>query len=1669
MRLSKMKVTPQWMRRFLFVTCILFSIFTSSVAFSATHTAILKVTNPNSTVSDTTVLGSDGSVWTQVYVEIPALLYMQKGWLDSDLDNLRFIDVDSGNIALSHWVPPKADNNLQINHLGIWLLVRDLAAGETETIKIEMEDGGSFLANPRASVGDQTHDRTEYVAASTVFPFYGYDSWEWKWNNTNVPNPYTANTEFIDHTLYSEDDLWGDAKSDANAKTGNEFTITIHNMKFYTVTNSSAQIYFLSQAAYNQPANLNTSLGYRLYLDDYASASDDLHYTRNQFTIKLQEYDGANWVTKAQTQWQPYGNSRHIFDIKVSSGEIFLVINGRQYDFTAVSGAVSSGKYQRTDSLISGHFGYDRMLWRLCCGSDINFFTVRRFLDQEATYEVYGNADLIITDTAAASTLGQDVTEIAPDLQQFSRAVGGNTLEDYIFATYAIARSNQIIDTYQVELENRSTSASETFTWTTHNSDPSKWIVYYCDSSGNNCSQTAPSATTLAQGASTTYTIKFVPTLSALVNGSTAHLTLAVEGQGDGSFDNVRFSASTFGNLGCFWEYKAQQVVTWPGGHGYDDLLDYQVPINLTGETDLQYARADGSDIVITDDHNNILEFWIKSFDRTAGNLAAWVKVPTLTGSSGDDNLYVWWGNSNHATSRSDQQATFDLFEDWESDYADEGKVGCDDGTTTSNVIGSQTIATNANLAIKSSCEGAAVDPHAWGNIPTPDDFYNWWEVDSIGGSNILQADVSSVHKSGDKGPFLHRGGLGWDHYEVSYKIYTGTYSQYGGGGTFGNPQYNPVYMNDAGNMWGMEYFADKFIFRPYAAGIDYTWQYQTHATNLLGGSFPQNDRWYSAKVRIFKDKSNGESTLKLYMSDPETDPANLPDVDGNAGYTEIADFTAPPAFSLDYGGIGFGGWDSGFGFDDVRVRKYTEDSSGAEPSVANSTVTTNTVRPELTLASPQITAPIFAGRPAYIEIKATPFSWRGDFLAYYADCYVNGECETGEDNAHIGTISVFGQVDADTAKGAGFALMERDPGENNATVATPTDRTIYTTDGSSAALLDFEIDECSTLQSDLGTIGSCDPVDGTFDETENLIRFVRGYYVADAAFTRSGNRNFDAAVSSLGIGYGNNDGIADPDEQWKVADALHSNPLLIGVPNMVYGYPDYWSDYVDVQDSRDLAAYFMTNDGMLHAIQLAEVGGGGYYVPTSEAKELWAFIPHAALPKLKETMGADHEYVADGLLRAIDIKVDTGDGQGEVWRTVLFGIGGRENTYVFGMDVTDPENPVLIWEMDADPAGSIGTTISAPALGRIDSDNDGNLDKWVAVVGSGYDLNYLDNYETSTAWLTVIDLSNGGILKQLQVSDKVGNALTDMAVLRNATTGAIDKLYFGDYYGALWRVTGDRIGRTDGSAPLADGDTLSDTVDVSHPYCDLLYKPTDYATTSVPDDPDYPIVAQPRIAKGENNNEYWVYFGSGDYDEYDASYPYQSFFGLEDKFNTAAPYEFADLNDMTFSTGTGTTSSWYIQMGKDADSTLGQADIDFVNNTTSGATSTKDRNERVMKRAEVYGGFVFFTTYEPLDVPCGGGTSRFYAVNYRTGAFETSLFLNLEDSSGNSIDNVRSVELETGGVPSQPMIMEGQSGGGTAVASGVTTSSSGGIEKVELNPQAFSTAMDILLWREKR
>ncbi len=1653
-------------------------LFLSFNLYADQHTIKIKINNPNSDSDYECYHDSSDNKWCQVYLEIPAKLYMDKGWLREDLKNLRFND---GSRDLTYWVIPKEDGNYHINKHGLWLLIPDLQTGVTYIDMIIDGNSSTSYCNPRATTNLLSDDRSSYRCAASVFPFYSYNLYDWKLTKyPSYHNWYDPDTIFINNTLYDPDTIWP-GKRRYEAKTGNEFTLHIDNMKYYAPSgsyDSEAKIYFLSQAPPNRPEELENSDGYRLYIEkayDFNNVSDNLHYTRVHFKIKLQLKEGIMWLTKAETDWYPYNNTRHVFDIKVSSDKIALYINGKHVSFTGANGgSVDNGDFIREDSFNSGFFGIDRMGWRLCCGTDINYIMLRNYYKEEPDVEVYGNTDVIVGKGTADR--GEDLIEIVPDIQLVglgttSAEISGNTLDKYVFAKLNIARENQIINDFKLKIKNRGDSDA-TFNIIQHKiaDNPSDWLVYWCDESGENCSISHPDTISIESGDYKEYTLKVIPSPSVLFNGGSIKVKVNVVCNEDGSFDNAEFRVNVLTKLGCYWKYKLPISINWSSVHGYDTLYDYQVLVNIKNMTELQYANEDGSDIIVTDSSGNILPFWIKNFDYNGRNLSLWVKTQSISGSD-NNTIYIWWGNKEYRTTKSDIYKTFDLFEDWH-EYNLGQTVGCPDGTA--------------------QCSSASNDLSGWKNVPTPDDYYNWWIIKELpSGNKILNADIYrdgsaiDIHnglcgysdgdgKSCDKGPYLFGGSKAWDHYEVYYKMNAGPYCQYSGcENPWGNPQYNPVYVLDAGNMWGIEFFADKFIYRPYASGIDYTWQYQTYPRNILGERFPERNQWYWVKVRVYREKDTGMSDIEVWIAKDEPQ-----DIDNNTYYYEVGYFNAPPVFDIPFGKMGFGGWDSGFYFDDVRVRKYIN----PEPTCSHGNAETLSPRENISLSQPQITPPFFEGRSAYIFTRTKPFSWLGDLIALDADCYIGDNCTSNQDKDKEGTLSVFGKINDNVSKGLGFFLMTSLPNDYNRTniedenwiqngrfILTRIDnKTTHDFNGFDK----FDLTNCSYLKDLLLTTGTCTESDNYTDETEKLIKFVRGFYISD--YSKSNGRNMDSDPL-----YGNNNGTAEDNEQWKLGDILHSNPLIVGIPNMLYGDTSY-SKFVTDHRNRELVFYFMSNDGMLHAFRVAEFDNYTVinlprYKPVDPI-ELWAFIPEVNLPKLKNTTEADHHYIADGLLRAIDVK------DGDRWKTILMGISGRESEYIFAIDITDPADPEFLWELNKykNPGlfDKLGTAISAPGMGKL---NVNGNEKWVAIFGSGFSNNFISNYTEKKAYLTIIDILNGEVIKQIKVNDKIGNVLTDISPLRDKN-GNLLKIFFGDYYGALWKVTNER---------------LSELITKDNPELDeddMLFKPYDYDNPTSPSEVKRPITVYPIIAKGEGENDWWIYFGTGDYDEYDPNYPYQRFYGIKDSQTTYTDAENCDNSTPTCGDFVNVTSSnqtninkesWVIELGHTDTMDVIYSDYkECYNNCVDSGTdadicenncresnkSIKGRNERVIQPATVFGKMVFFTTYEPENNPCGGGLSRFYAVNYTTGTVENDLFLiggaNDSSTTNNSFTTLRSIQLSTKGIPSKALIYTGHGGKSKVVASGLINSSTGVFEKVNLNPGAFINNIDILLWR---
>ncbi len=359
-------------------------------------------------------------------------------------------------------------------------------------------------------------------------------------------------------------------------------------------------------------------------------------------------------------------------------------------------------------------------------------------------------------------------------------------------------------------------------------------------------------------------------------------------------------------------------------------------------------------------------------------------------------------------------------------------------------------------------------------------------------------------------------------------------------------------------------------------------------------------------------------------------------------------------------------------------------------------------------------------------------------------------------------------------------------------------------------------------------------------------------------------------------------------DRYWKLGDINHSTPAVVGPPD---GDPSLMgSGYAEFKQSlstRRKVIYVGANDGMLHCFDAAT------------GEELWAFIPYNLLPKLKEMWPVDKalnlRYFArrayiDSSPTVEDVYIN---GQ---WRTVLVCGQGEGNGqapdgqtnirnnnyyYYFALDITDPLDPVPLWEF----AGvrlrgsqrnyymSNGQTWSVPYIAKV---NISGAPTWVAFVGSGYahpaDAGYAA-YIGNT--FTAIKIEDGSVVYNYRITDidssksnNSGNPFPNIYVsipgspngadfIRDSNSlGFVDYVYFGDMDGRVWRL-----------------DVTSGN-------------PNNWQMTQVYRDRClYPIITKPEIWLGETtagSNYPKIYFGTGGHEAAPATRIY-SFVALND------------------------------------------------------------------------------------------------------------------------------------------------------------------------------------------
>ncbi len=325
--------------------------------------------------------------------------------------------------------------------------------------------------------------------------------------------------------------------------------------------------------------------------------------------------------------------------------------------------------------------------------------------------------------------------------------------------------------------------------------------------------------------------------------------------------------------------------------------------------------------------------------------------------------------------------------------------------------------------------------------------------------------------------------------------------------------------------------------------------------------------------------------------------------------------------------------------------------------------------------------------------------------------------------------------------------------------------RIYYDRTSSSLASLNVDLITAAALQSDFGVV--------TTTEAAELIAYARGLDIDD--LDRDGERN-----EARG---------------WLFGDALHSRPLPINYGAMGgYSSPDNPAIYIAVA----------TNDGFLRMIRNTRTGGA------QSGEEVWAFMPRAAMGAQRvlraNGTGMTHPYTIDGAPVAYiqdrnqDGSIVASDGD-RVYLYVGMRRGGKQ---YYAFDVTDPENPDLMWTIDnSGDFAELGYTFSNPRVGLVNSPN-GPLP--VVMFAGGYDMNkdtrgvvgtddsegnaiFVVNAETGQlVWKAVQGGGSGGptVFEHPRLTDSIPSAL---AAGDTDGDGFTDRLVVGDTGGNVWRA----------------------------------------------------------------------------------------------------------------------------------------------------------------------------------------------------------------------------------------------------------------------------------------
>lgn len=373
---------------------------------------------------------------------------------------------------------------------------------------------------------------------------------------------------------------------------------------------------------------------------------------------------------------------------------------------------------------------------------------------------------------------------------------------------------------------------------------------------------------------------------------------------------------------------------------------------------------------------------------------------------------------------------------------------------------------------------------------------------------------------------------------------------------------------------------------------------------------------------------------------------------------------------------------------------------------------------------------------------------------------------------------------------------------------------------------------------------------------------------------------------------------------------------------------------------------YVMTNQGFLHAFDATKPTTPGAVPPDlTGGEELFAFMPQELLsniPKLhKPNVGAEHIYGLDGTITRWHDDIN-GNGLVDGADSITLIIGMRRGgTSYYALDVTNPTSPEFKWQISKDDPGFARLAQSWSRASLVSVNNNGNKER-VLMFGGGYDADAVDGQTTPTPAsgnaIFMVDVDGTLIwsLDEVDHIDMIYSIPSDLSIIDSDQNGMVDRAYFGDLGGQVWRIDFDNIANTSDI-------TLTKFADISNGEYQPLFYP-------------------PSISMNRHNAERFmaVSFGSGDRTQPMLVSSKNAFYMLRD-----IDYEVGEPEP---SFTTITTSQVYDatenDIGSDNDSIKQTAKTELE--TTRGWMVHLNAGEKPLSKVVTFQGKFLATTFEP-------------------------------------------------------------------------------------------------------